>query len=414
MLNKKAESGPHPGVSRRTLRFSYAAGLLSMGQAELLTMLVPLWALLQGAEPAEIGLLIGAKSALTFFLAIHGGALMDRLGTRRVMLFFAAATGVLAAAYPFLPWLGAMIALQMLIGFAGNMNWIGAQTIIAQVTGGDPGLIGRFSFFARIGNVIAPIMMGLLWDLAGPTLSFLGVAAWCCVMFLAVSQIELPPAKNAITGRIRLRDVLPRLSDYTGAIGLIVLPAVAFTLAISFMRHATNAAENSFVIVYLRDLGFAGTMIGIMFSLAEVLNGFGSLASGRLARLMPIPWLMVSLTMASAALLAATPFLGGNYFALTAAHAMRRTCEGIVQPLMFSLQARAVPRNQQGSIVGLRVTNNRLASIVTPIGMGLIVQAFGLTYGFLAIGALLLAAGCVLVWATMRSPELRSGRFGPR
>ncbi|MDP2354993.1 MAG: MFS transporter [Beijerinckiaceae bacterium] len=128
MPNKKAESGPQPVVSRRTLHFSYASGLLSMGQAELLTMLVPLWALMQGAQPAEIGLLIGAKSALTFFLAIHGGALMDRLGTRRVMLFFAGATAVLATAYPFLPWLPAMIMLQMLIGFAGNMNWIGAQT----------------------------------------------------------------------------------------------------------------------------------------------------------------------------------------------------------------------------------------------------------------------------------------------
>ncbi|MFN3892696.1 MAG: MFS transporter [Beijerinckiaceae bacterium] len=414
MQNKKAGSGPQSSVSRRTLHFSYAAGLLSMGQAELLTMLVPLWALMQGAQPAEIGLLIGAKSALTFFLAIHGGALMDRLGTRRVMLFFAAATGVFAAAYPFLPWLPAMIALQMLIGFAGNMNWIGAQTIIAQVTGGDPGLIGRFSFFARIGNVVAPILMGLLWDVAGPTLSFLGVSLWCCFMFLAVSQIELPAATNAITGRVRLRDVLPRLSDYTGAIGLIVLPAVAFTLAISFMRHATNAAENSFVIVYLRDLGFAGTMIGAMFSFAEVLNGFGSLASGRLSRLMPIPWMMVSLTMASAALLAATPFLGGNYFVLAAAHALRRGCEGVVQPLMFSLQARAVPRHQQGSIVGLRVTNNRLASIITPIGMGLIVQAFGLTNGFLAVGALLLVAGFALAWATLRSPELREGRFDPR
>ena len=194
------ERPPTTHLFAEHLHFSYASGLLSMGQAELLTMLVPLWALMQGAQPAEIGLLIGAKSALTFFLAIHGGALMDRLGTRRVMLFFAGATAVLAAAYPFLPWLARVIALQMLIGFAGNMNWIGAQTIIAQVTGGDPGQIGRFSFFARIGNVVAPILMGLLWDIAGPTISFLGVTFWCCFMFLAVSQIELPPAKTADRG----------------------------------------------------------------------------------------------------------------------------------------------------------------------------------------------------------------------
>ena len=173
---------PHPSApdqsARRNLYASYATGLFSMGQAELLTMVIPLWALLQGASPTEIGTLVGARSMLTFFLAIHGGALMDRLGTRRVSMFFAIATGTLAALYPFLPWFPAMVALQMLIGFASNMAWIGAQTIIAQVTHGDPGQIGRFTFFSRIGNVIGPLLMGLLWDVAGPRLSFLGVSVW--------------------------------------------------------------------------------------------------------------------------------------------------------------------------------------------------------------------------------------------
>ena len=34
--------------SKRSLYASYAAGLFSMGQAESLTMVVPLWAVLQG------------------------------------------------------------------------------------------------------------------------------------------------------------------------------------------------------------------------------------------------------------------------------------------------------------------------------------------------------------------------------
>ncbi len=377
-----------------------------MGQAELLTMVVPLWAVLQGASPTEIGTLVGAKSLLTFFLAIHGGSLMDRLGTRRVMLFFAVATGGLAALYPFLPWFPVMVALQMLIGFAGNMMWIGAQTIISQVTRGDPGQIGKFSFFSRIGTVIAPVLMGVLWDFAGPMVSFLGVTAWCCFMFFAVSRIENPQPVSALVGRVTWRDILPRLQDYTGSIKLIVIPAVAFTLAVSFMRHATNGVENSFFIVYLRDVGFAGTMIGIMFSMAEIVNGLGSLASGRLARFVPIPWLMVGFTMASIVLLAITPLLGGVFALLAVAHALRRCFEGIVQPLVFSLQARAVPRHLQGSVVGLRVTGNRLSSIITPVVMGLIVEGFGIADGFIVMGAILLLACCGLAFAVARAPGL--------
>ncbi len=384
---------PRPKLTKRNLYFSYAAGLFSMGQSELLTMVVPLWALLQGASPAEIGALVGSRSALTFFLAIHGGALMDRLGTRRVMLFFTAMTGMLAACYPFLPWLPVMVCLQILIGFTSNMNWMGAQTIIAEVAEGDPGRIGQFSFYARIGNVIAPLLMGFLWDVAGPRIAFLGIAAWSVVMFLSVSQIETP--KSGVgSGKVEWRELLPKLSDYTGSLNLVFLPVVAFTLAISFTRHATNAAENSFLIVYLKEIGFAGTTIGSMFSIAEIVNGFGSLTSGRVARKFPMPLVMITLTAGSILLLSMTPLMGGSFILLTLSHSLRRTFEGVVQPLMFSLQARAVPRNLQGSIVGLRVTNNRLASIVTPILMGFIVEWFGLTVGFAAMGAIL-CGGCL-------------------
>jgi MFS family permease len=79
---------------------------------------------------------------------------------------------------------------------------------------------------------------------------------------------------------------------------------------------------------------------------------------------------------------------------------VRRLSEGIVQPLMFALQARAVPREVQGSIVGLRVTSNRLASIITPLAMGYVVQFFGLEAGFYVIGALLLAI-CVYLAITV-------------
>jgi MFS family permease len=402
-----ASEAPSPTVmNRRSLHASYAAGLFSMGQAELLTMVIPLWALLQGASPTQIGTLVGARSLLTFFLAIHGGALMDRLGTRRVMMFFACATGALAALYPALPWFSAMVAMQTLIGFASNMAWIGAQTIIAEVTGGDPGQIGRFSFFSRIGNVVAPLLMGLLWDVAGPTLSFLGVTVWSMFLFVAVSQIEKPQIAHAI-GRISWRDVLPKLSDYTGSVKLVVIPAVALTLAVSFMRHATNGVENSFFIVYLREIGFAGVLIGTLFSVAEIVNGLASLVSGRVAKLMPIPWIMVGFTAISIALLVITPFLGGIFTLLAVAHSLRRGFEGIVQPLMFSLQARAVARNQQGSIVGLRVTNNRLSSIITPIVMGVIVETFGLAHGFIIMGAILLLACSALACVIARTPSLR-------
>jgi MFS family permease len=381
------------------LRATYVSGLFSMGQAELLTFIVPLWAVLQGASPTEIGALVGARSLLTFFLAIHGGALMDRLGTRRVMLFFTAMTGLLAAVYPLLPWLAVMLILQMLIGFASNMTWIGAQTMIAQVTGGDAGRIGTFSFYSRIGTILAPLMMGLLWDLTGPHIAFLGIACWSSCMFLAVSQIQNPQKPSDLIGRISWRDIVPKVSDYRSSLKLALVPAVAFTLAISFTRHATNAAESSFLIVYLQGLGYTGTIIGALFSVTEIFNGLGSLCVRFFSR-RSIAWLMIGFTASSIVLLALTPLFGGIFILLAIAHGIRRLSEGIVQPLMFSLQTRAVPREVQGSIVGLRVTNNRLASILTPVAMGVIVEFFGIEAGFYIMGVLLFAI-CIYLAITV-------------
>jgi predicted MFS family arabinose efflux permease len=129
--------------------------------------------------------------------------------------------------------------------------------------------------------------------------------------------------------------------------------------------------------------------------------------AGRAAKRVPIPWLMVGLTAASAALLMITPMLGGVFALLALAQTMRRGCEGVVQPLMFSMQARAVSRERQGAVVGLRVTNNRLSSIITPMAMGLLVEFFGIEKGFFVVGAILLLACAVLAIATLRTPELR-------
>ena len=69
------------------------------------------------------------------------------------------------------------------------------------VTGGDAGRIGTFSFYSRIGTIFAPLLMGVLWDVAGPQISFLGITAWSSCMFFAVTRIENPQKADAVIGK---------------------------------------------------------------------------------------------------------------------------------------------------------------------------------------------------------------------
>ena len=91
----------------------YVAGPFAMGYTEFYNFLIPLYGLSLGMSAGQIGMLVGARSLLAVFLSIHVGALMDRLGTRRVALFFVWTAMALAPVFPLLPWFWPLLLLQV-------------------------------------------------------------------------------------------------------------------------------------------------------------------------------------------------------------------------------------------------------------------------------------------------------------
>ena len=375
----------------------YATGLLGMGYTDLYIFLIPLYALSLGMSAGEIGLLVGGRSLLAVFLSIHVGVLMDRLGTRRVTLFFVWSAIAMAPVFPLVPWFWPLLLLQIINGGALSFAWSGSQTLIAQLAEGEAEYIGRFSFFARIGTTVAPILVGVSWDFGGAWPAYLLGAAWGVVLtgaLLRAPEAEIVPRssdgrQSREPVRFRLADALPRLSDYINCFALIAIPAIAATMAIIFLRTATNGVQFSLYIVYLDSIGYIGTTIGILFAVIETAAGLGSLFAGRAMRLGDPNRTMLSGTVASILLICVTPFLGGIFALLLAAQVARGWLQGVVQPMMFSVQAKAVGKYRQGAVVGLRQTLNRLAAIVIPPIMGAIADGWGTTVSFVVLGMFL-------------------------
>ena len=384
----------------------YATGLLGMGYTDLYIFLIPLYGLSLGMSAGEVGVLVGGRHFLALFLSIHVGVLMDRFGTRRVTLFFVWTAIALAPVFPLLTWFWPLLLLQIVNGGALSFAWSGSQTLIAQLAEGEAEYIGRFSFFSRIGTTIAPIILGVAWDLGGAWPSYLIGVAWGALLTLALlraPEAEIAPSGGHGARRFRLRDTIPRLSDYISCFALIAIPAVATTMAIIFLRTATNGVQFSLYVVYLDGLGMTGTIIGTLFSAIEMSSGLGALFAGRAMRFGDPNRTMLSGTVLSILLICATPFLGGIFALLLMAQIARGWLQGVVQPMMFSVQAKAVGRYRQGSVVGLRQTMNRLAAIVIPPVMGAIADWWGATESFVVLGVFLLLACAPIVRITRRS-----------
>ena len=404
-------NGTHP----RPPASLYVAGPFSMGYVDFYTFLIPLYGLSLGLDASEIGILVGGRSILALFLSIHIGVLMDRFGTRRVTLFFVWTGMALAPLFPLVPGFWTLLLLQLISGAAVSFAWSGAQTLIAQIAEGDAGCIGKFSFFARFGSTTAPILAGAVWDYGGAWPAYLLGVLWGMVLTIALLRtpeaeiFELAPSDGTRRARFRARDVLPRASDYINSFMLIAIPAIALSMAVISMRNTTYSIQTSVYVVYLDRIGLVGTMIGALFATVEIASGLGSLFAGRAMRLGDPQRTMLSGTVLSILLIAVTPLLGGIFVLLLLSQAVRGWLEGVIQPLILSVQAKSVGRHQQGAMVGLRQTGQRLTSIVIPPLMGGIADRWGVSESFAILGALML-----LLWVPPALLMHRAARLAVR
>ena len=375
-----------------------------MGYIDVFVFLMPLYAVHLNFTATEIGWLVGARTIFTLVFSIHIGTLMDRFGTLTVMRVFVVMAMIAAPFYPLLENFWALLMLQIIVGGAVSFAWAGGQTLIAQIGHGDASYIGYFSFASRLGTTGAPLIAGLIWDYGGAWPSYLLAVAWGAILMIALWFATEPPIQRSDNldeqnARFSLRDLVPRLSDYTRSFAMMAIPVIAISVAVMFLRNSTSGINNSLYVVYLDGIGLTGWDIGVLFAAIEFASGIGSLFGGPAMRLGHPLWTMTIATGLAIALICITPWLGGVFILLLIAQALRGFAQGLSQPVMFSAQSKSVGRHEQGAVVGLRQTLNRLSAIIVPPVMGLIADHWGLEESFLIMGAaLLFLCGLVVVW----------------
>ena len=161
----------------------------------------------------------------------------------------------MAPVFPLLPWFWPLLLLQMVNGGALQFAWSGSQTLIAQLAEGEAEYLGRFSFFARIGTTVAPMIAGVAWDFGGAWPAYALGCAWGGALTLALlraPEAAIAASDGRVLGRrarLRVVDVIPRFPDYVRCFALIAIPAVATTMAIHFLRTATNGVQSSIYVV---------------------------------------------------------------------------------------------------------------------------------------------------------------------
>ncbi len=370
----------------------YVSGYLATSMQNMAGLLIPLWVVLT-LEPSAfmIGIILGARHVLPAVLSIHGGAMMDHLGAKRVMMVFAIVGLIVPILYPVAPMIWAVVILQMLGGLATTMSWMGAQTLIGQVMKGDATHSGRLGSAALIGNLTVPPIIGAAWDHLGPWGAFLTMSLWAGGLFVAAYILPAPSSELSRAGdRLRVQDFVPRLSSYLEAFALLSVPAIAVVVMVSVMRNTTYAIRGSFYVVYLESINFTGTEIGFLMSAAGTLGVGAALLVARLSRFVkPVVLLFITVALA-VTFISVTPLIG-SFWPLMLIAGLWGVSVGMSMPLMFSIMAKSADAQSQGKSVGMRIAANRIAATALPVVMGAIAEFSGIGNSFLIIGAVLLS-----------------------
>ena len=369
----------------------YASGYLATSSQNMAGLLIPLWVVLTLKPSAfMIGIILGARHILPALLSIHGGAMMDHLGAKRVMMVFAIVGLIVPIIYPLAPWIWPVIILQMLGGLATTMSWMGAQTLIGQVMKGDAIHSGRLGSAALIGNLTVPPIIGAAWDILGPWGAFLLMSLWAGGLFFTAFMLPASSKELSRAGdRLRARDFIPRPSSYLEAFALLSIPAIAVVVLVSILRNNTYAIRGSFYVVYLDSINITGTEIGFLMSAAGMLGAGAALLVGRMSKVIKPVILLFGTVAGTIIFISITPLMG-SFWPLMILAGLWGASAGMSMPLMFSIMAKAADAQSQGKSVGLRITANRLGATVLPVIMGAIAEVSGIDNSFLIIGGVML------------------------
>ena len=384
----------------------YGVALFSNSIPDLVLVVMQLWLVKLGAPLFMIGLVFGVRYIGPLLFAIHGGALMDRIGTRRVLIFFALIMLILPFVYPVAPWMSAIIFLQLVSGVADSMSWVGAQTLTGQVLRGNPTYTGRLVFATRLGTFVGPPVAGAAWDILGPWGGFFALSLWGAGLLYSVFSLPKDSLSSDLGRRSGIKAAMPRVVDYLEAFKLFSIPLIAVVLAMTVIRQFGSGMQNSFYAVYLEGIGMSGTLIGLLVS-ATGLMGIAALGSGSLVKRFNEFSLLVWCIIISIIAIAVVP-LFANFIPLFIASSLRGAVMAISVVIIVSLIARTVGATVQGKAMGLRTTCNQAANVIIPIVMGALAHFWGIEVAFYIVGAvgILMTLATTAMSKKMKTPPL--------
>lgn len=365
----------------------------------IIVPLLPVYAENLGASAFLIGIIFAAPKVSKAVLNTPFGHLADRTNRRSWMVagMILGAVSVILLGFVGVPL--ALVALRAADGVGEAMKMPATQAYIGDVTDEEERgrAFGAHRTLGMLGMAVGPVVGGVLSEVGGLALPFvvLGTGTLLGGLLLLVA---LPPVDEAIPDEPTAEgstaegdsstDDSPFWDVSLAAVRpFLTVSIVALLLDALVSSVGTNALYAFFALLLRQNYGADAALTGVAWSafgfalfLFMPVGGTAADRAGRKRTLIlgKLGWVVVMFGLAWAT----TPvvavvllFLGG-------------TASAFMSPALSSLVYELAPEGKEGTLNGLNGSLSSTGSALGPILGGVIVEWFGVTAVFVAIGAL--------------------------
>jgi len=321
----------------------------------------------------EAGALIGVFAVAGVFGGLAGGALCDRFGRKKVLLFGLAASGAGSLVMVMINQLPVFFIMAALVGFLGDIGGPARMAMVADLLPekkrasgyGMMRVAGNLAWVAGppIGGLLAMKSFALLFYFDAVTSFITAVIVW----------IKLPETRPEISADKHQDSLIKTITGYTDVLRDRMF--MIFILITTIMLLVYQQLYASFP-VYLRDVhGFGAGKYGYLMSINAFVVVAFQFRTTRMVRDKP-PMLMMALGTACflAGYLLFGFIQGYVYFVLTVL--LITFGEMVVIPVGQALVAKLAPEEMRGRYMGMYNLSWSFPYILGPWAAGLIMDNF--------------------------------------
>ena len=349
-----------------------------------------------GVPARYLGLISASFALVPLAVGIAVGRRVDRFGPRGFQIGGAVLLAVSGLGIGLFANLSGLVVMFVFFGLGHLLVMVAAQTTVANESSEDQldRRFGQFAFFAAIGQLVGPMLGGLVATHMGANGTRWALLVGGVIAVLSVAPAIAAPAQ---AGRVRPIDRDPDDADpdddgpppTTSLRSVLGTPGLTGSLIVSLVVIAAV----DIVVVYLPALGEErGLSIAAVSALLTARAGASMVSRIGLGwmvdRLGRIRLLFVAVVISGLALVA-LPFTTSLASAMVAM-VISGFVLGLCQPLTMAWVATETSAETRGTAMSIRLSANRLGQVALP-------AAAGLMAGFAGTAGVLWVAGTAVV-----------------